>query len=112
MVRLRSKLELDSESMKAECIQNSSYNIVELYRTQGVKKTNLKRQVKRRLWKVLNDWPADKFFFFFLFLFPRCKNPMKEECHDGSLFWKDAQPESVWRIYWRGEKEIIGKSTR
>lgn len=37
---------------------------------------------------------------------------MKEECHDGSLFWKDAQPESVWRIYWRGEKEIKGKSTR
>lgn len=64
VVRLRSKLELDSESMKAECIQNSSYNSVELYRTQGVKKTNLKRQVKRRLWKVLNDWPADKLFFF------------------------------------------------
>lgn len=65
VVRLRSKLELDSRKYgKAECIQNSSYNSVELYRTQGVKKTNLKKQVKRRLWKVLNDWPADKLFFF------------------------------------------------
>ena len=77
MVRLRSKPELESESMKAECIQNNSYNSVELYTRQGLKKTSLKRQVKRRLWKVLNDWPADKFWFIF--------SPLMQKSNEGRM---------------------------
>ena len=77
VVSLRSKLELDSESMKAECIQKNSYNSAELYRRQGLKKTNLKRQVKRRLWKVLNDCPADKFWFIF--------SPLMQKSNEGRM---------------------------
>ena len=41
-----------------------------------------------------------------------CRNAMREECHDGSWFWKDLQLELVGRSYWRVGKRPKGEVTK
>lgn len=64
--------------------------------------TYVQKKMKRNLWKVLNAQLRSP-------VPPTPRNPMPEECHHGSWFWKDVQLESVWRIYWRGGKETKGE---
>lgn len=91
--------------MRAGCIQKQL--LQQRGWNTGTKEDNV---VKGSQEKILEGFKcsAEKLDFFF---FSRCRNAMKEECHEGSWFRKDTQFRSVWRIYWRGEKESKEKPT-